>query len=101
MTFFDKIRPLCKELVADDEISNARLIYSRCIDCFKNMPKKECNLLSEDQQKQRLDVLSILLLNCSHCYLKKKMYEQCIKSAKDAINFLPESPKAYYRIALA
>ena len=29
------------------------------------------------------------------------MYTQCIKSANDALIYLPESPKAYYRIALA
>ena len=41
LAFFEKIRPLCKELIEEDEISNARQLYSRCIDCFKNMSKKE------------------------------------------------------------
>ena len=46
-------------------------------------------------------MLNILLLNSAHCLLKKKMYIQCIKCANDALVYLPESPKAYYRIALA
>ena len=43
LAFFDKICPLCKELIADNEVSNARAIYARAIDCFKNMSKKECS----------------------------------------------------------
>ena len=43
LKFFDKIRPLCKDLIADDEVSNARAIYARAIDCFKNISKKDCS----------------------------------------------------------
>ena len=49
----------------------------------------------------RNEVLNILFLNCAHCFLKKKMYPQCIKAANDAITYVASSPKAYYRIALA
>ena len=54
---------MCKDLIADDEVSNARMLYSRCIDCFKNIPKKEVNLLDESLQKKREEVLHILYLN--------------------------------------
>ena len=101
LAFFEKIRPLCKELIAENEHSNARAIYARAINCFKNMSKKECNELTEDQQQVRKEVLNILLLNSALCLLKKKMYPQCIKAANDALIYVPESPKAYYRIALA
>ena len=49
LAYFEKIRPLCKELIADNEVSNARAIYARSIDCFKNMSKKEVNLLTDEQ----------------------------------------------------
>ena len=33
--------------------------------------------------------------------LKKKMYKDCIKFAKEAITYEPNNPKAYFRMALA
>ena len=63
LAYFDKIRQLCKDLIAEDEISNARMLYSRCIDCFKNIPKKEVSLLDENLQKRREEILHILFLN--------------------------------------
>ena len=101
LAFFEKIRVICKDLIAENEHSNARAIYARAIDCFKNMPKKELALLTKDQLKTRNEVLNILLLNSALCLLKKKMYPQCIKSAQDSLIYCAESPKAYYRIALA
>ena len=101
LAFFEKIRVICKDLIAENEHSNARAIYARAIDCFKNMSKKECALLSEDQLKTRNEVLNILLLNSALCLLKKKMYPECIKNAQASLTYCAESPKAYYRMALA
>ena len=101
LAYFDKIRQLGKELIADDEISNARMLYSRCIDCFKNIPKKEVSLLEENLQRKREEVLHILYLNQAFCLLKKEMYPQCIKAAEEALVLNPESPKAFYRMAHA
>ena len=90
-----------KDLVVEEEYSNAKTLYSRCISIFKNMPKKQKESLDEEQNKQRDEILSILYLNCAHCLIKKKMYKDGIKAANEALIYIQENPKAYYRIAMA
>ena len=65
------------------------------------MPKKQKESLTEEQNLQRDEILNILYLNCAHCLLKKKMYKDAIKFANDALLYVQENPKAYYRIAIA
>ena len=65
------------------------------------MPKKQKDSLDEAQNKQRDEILSILNLNCAHCLIKKKMYKDGIKAANEALQYIEENPKAYYRIAKA
>jgi len=101
LTFFEKVRQTGKELVAEEEFSNAKTLYSRCISIFKNMPKKQKESLTEEQDKQRNEILSILYLNCSHCLIKKKMYKEGIKAANDSLIYIKDNPKAYYRIGVA
>ena len=38
--YFNTVREVCKELVAEEEYSNAQQLYSRCLGDLKNMPKK-------------------------------------------------------------
>ena len=65
------------------------------------MPKKQKDSLNEEQNKQRDEILNILYLNCAHCLLKKKMYKEGIKQAHEALLYIENNPKAYYRIAMA
>ena len=41
LVFFEKVRKIGKDLVNEEEYSNAKTLYSRCISIFKNMPKKQ------------------------------------------------------------
>lgn len=102
LIFFDKVRSVGKELcMEEDEYSNAKTLYSRCISLFKNMPKKQKESLNEEQRIRRDEILNILCLNSAHCLLQKKMYQDVIKMAKEAITYIKDNPKAYYRLSLA
>jgi hypothetical protein len=48
---------------------------------FINMPKKMREAISEEEQKQRDDIVFKLSLNLSLCFLKKEMKKECIKHA--------------------
>ena len=65
------------------------------------MPKNQKESLSEEQKKQRDEILNILYANSALCFLKKEKYPDCIKSCKNALEFNPKNPKAFYRMALA
>ena len=101
MIFWDKIRFVGKELVQDEEYSNAKNLYTRGISIFKNMPKKQKEELNETQKAERMEILHILHLNCSLCMLKKYMYKDAIKFAKESLIYKPDAPKAHYRMGLA
>ena len=101
LVFYEKIRGICRDLVAEGEYSNAKKLYARCISIFKNMPKKQKESLDDEQKKQRDEILNVLNSNSALCMLKKKMYKDCIKFAKDAISYQKHNPKAYFRMALA
>ena len=45
--------------------------------------------------------MTILLMNLSHCTLKRKMVSDAIKHATEAVKLEPENIKAHYRLALA
>ena len=45
--------------------------------------------------------MNILYANSALCFLKKEKYPDCIKSCKNALEFNPKNPKAFYRMALA
>lgn len=50
--YFETVREICKELVADSEdapLANAQRLYQRCLGEFVNMPKKLKESLSEEQ----------------------------------------------------
>jgi len=99
--FFEKVRSICRDLVAEQEFSNAKTLYSRCISLFKNMPKRQKENLTEEEKAKKNEVLNILFLNVSLCLLKKKMYKDCIKNAEEALTYVQQNPKAHYRIAMA
>ena len=48
LVFFDKVRSVGKELCDEDEFTNAKTLYSRCVSLFKNMPKKQKESLNEE-----------------------------------------------------
>jgi hypothetical protein len=48
LIFFEKIREICRDLVAEGEYSNAKTLYARCISIFKNMPKKQKESLNAE-----------------------------------------------------
>ena len=43
----------------------------------------------------------MLFLNSAHCLLKKQMYTDAIKMAKEARTYVKDNPKACYRMAIA
>ena len=51
LVFFEKVRKIGKDLVQEEEYSNAKTLYSRCISIFKNMPKKQKDSLDDEQNK--------------------------------------------------
>jgi hypothetical protein len=46
--FFERVRITGKELCEENEWSNAKNLYARCIGIFKNMPKKQKDSLTPD-----------------------------------------------------
>lgn len=65
------------------------------------MPKKQKESLNEEQKVRSDEILNILCLNSAYCLLQKKMYADAIKMAKEAITYIKDNPKAYYRMSLA
>ena len=99
--YFDTVRKICKELVAEEEYANAQQLYSRCLGEFKNMPKKIRDGLTEEQKKQRTETMIILNLNLSLCHFKRKQTSDAIKHAKEAVALDPQNGKAHYRLSVA
>ena len=98
LAFFNKIRDICKELIAEQEYSNAKNLYCRCLAAFKNMPKKQRESLDDEMNIKRNEVLNVLNLNVALCLLKKDMANEAIKHCKEAIDITKDNPKAYYRL---
>ena len=48
LTFFNRVRSTGKELCEEEEWSNAKTLYSRCIGIFKNMPKPQKDSLTPE-----------------------------------------------------
>lgn len=65
------------------------------------MPKPQKESLNDEQKIRRDEILNVLHLNCAYCFLQKKMYADCIKFSKEAISYVKNNPKAYYRMFLA
>jgi hypothetical protein len=81
-TYFEAVRDICKELISEEkEYSNAKQLYSRCVSIFKNMSKVQKESLNTEQKAQRLEILNVLFTNMSLCFLRKNMYNECIKHA--------------------
>lgn len=96
------MREIGRELIGQfEEYSNAERLYSRCISIFKNMPKRQKESLTEEQRKQRDEILNVLYANSALCFLKKDRFQECIKSCRYAIEFDTTNPKVYFRMALA
>lgn len=101
LKFFERVRITGKELCEEKEWHNAKNLYSRCIGLFKNMPKKQKDSLSPEQQLEREEILTILNLNVALCLLRKNMAPECIKHCQEAIKISPKNPKGYYRLCQA
>lgn len=101
LEFFQTVREICKELMAEDEHANAQQLYSRVLGEFKNIPKKIKDSLSDDQKAERENIMVILNLNLSLCHYKRGKALDAIKHAKDAIELAPNDVKAHYRLAQA
>jgi len=97
INFFDRVRSTGKELCEEEEWSNAKTLYARCIGIFKNMPKKQKDSLTPETNAKRDEILNVLNLNVAQCLLKKKMYNDAIKHCKEALTHVKINPKAYYR----
>ena len=65
------------------------------------MTKKMKDNLTEDQKKQRDEVLHILNLNLSLCHLKRNNAKDAIKFANESLDYNKTNPKAFYRLASA
>lgn len=57
--------------------------------------------LNEEQEEKRKEILNVLYLNLAFTYLKKGMYKEVIKQAKEALNVTKDNPKAHYRLYVA
>lgn len=98
MEFFDEVIEDCKELVQDQEYSNAKDLFARCLAEFKNMPKKMRENLTEEQRVKKENCILRLNLNLALCFYKKSMKNETIKHAEQALEVDPLSAKAHFRI---
>lgn len=98
MAYFEDILETCKELVHDQEYSNAKDLFARCLAEFKNMPKKMRESISEEQRIQKENCILRLNLNLALCFYKKGMKSETIKHAEQALEVDPLSAKAHFRI---
>jgi hypothetical protein len=48
--YLENVRIICKELIEEEEYTNAQHLYQRVLGEFKNMPKKIRDQLTEDQK---------------------------------------------------
>ena len=99
ISYYNKIRDVCKELIEEKEYANAEALYKRILPMFKNMTKKMRDSLNEEQAAKKNEALHTLLINLALCHIKRNNAKEAIKSAKDAISINDKNPKAYYRLA--
>jgi len=85
VAYFEKIRDICKELCSYGEYSNARTLYSRSIQSFFSIPKSQRELMPEEDRDKITSCGTILHTNVAFCFLRKKMYDDCIKHAEQAL----------------
>lgn len=95
------MREVCKELIEENEFANAQQLYQRALPHFKNMSKKMRESLSEEQKKQKDEVMHTLCLNLSFCHMKRNNLSEAIKLGKEALTYSKNNAKAYYRLAQA
>jgi hypothetical protein len=81
LSFFEKVRMTGRELCSENEWSNAQKLYARCIGLFRNVSKVQRELLTEEDLAKRKEIMNLLLLNVTLCYLKKNMALDAVKSA--------------------
>ena len=98
LAYFDKIQELCKELVTEGEFTNAKNLYSRCLGPFKNLPKKQREELSEEDNAKRTEIMLKLNMNMSLCWRNLNKPGDAVKHANDAKDIDPTSSKAWYRL---
>lgn len=101
ISYYNKIRDVCKELIEEKEYANAEALYKRILPMFKNMTKKMRDSLNEEQAAKKNEALHTLLINLALCHIKRNNAKEAIKSAKDAIIINDKNPKAHYRLAQA
>ena len=101
VAFFNTVREISKELIAEEEYANAEKLYSRVLGEFKNIPKKIRDGLNQEQKDERIKIMVILNLNLSYCHIKRKDWNKAIKHAKDVIDLDPTECKGHYRLATA
>eukprot|EP00352_Strombidinopsis_acuminata_P001105 CAMPEP_0176346446 /NCGR_PEP_ID=MMETSP0126-20121128/6245_1 /TAXON_ID=141414 ORGANISM="Strombidinopsis acuminatum, Strain SPMC142" /NCGR_SAMPLE_ID=MMETSP0126 /ASSEMBLY_ACC=CAM_ASM_000229 /LENGTH=174 /DNA_ID=CAMNT_0017693989 /DNA_START=514 /DNA_END=1038 /DNA_ORIENTATION=+ len=101
LKIFERVKLVCKEQIQEKEFSNAAKLYGRALSLFKNMSRKMRQELNEEEEEKRKEILNVLYLNLAFTYLKKGMYKEVIKQAKEALNVTKDNPKAHYRLYVA
>ncbi len=101
LKFYERVRITGKELSEENEWSNAKILYSRCLSLFKNISKAQRESFNEQELRKRDEILNLLNLNLALCLLKKNMPNDAIKCAQEALLSKKVNPKAHYRMYLA
>lgn len=87
-----------KELCEQEEWSNAKSLYARCLGLFKNVTRVQRDQLTEADQAQRTEILVMMCLNSATCLLKRQMPKEAAKYCHEALGYQETSPKAHYRL---
>ena len=76
--YFETIRELCKELMAEGEFVNAKDIYQKCLGEFNAMPRKIKDTMTEEQKLEADEFKFVLHCNLSLCHLKRNVASDAI-----------------------
>lgn len=98
LKFYERVRLTGRELSEQQEWSNAKSLYARCIGIFRNVSKQQRELLTESESHQRDEILNLMNLNAALCSLKRDLFKDAIKHAQEALSYQAKNPKAYYRM---
>ena len=94
--YYNTVRDICKKLFTESEYVNARDLYKRVLADFENMPKTMREALSEEEKKERLDILVTLNNNIALCFLKLDKPGDAFKFAEVAISKDGTNAKAHF-----
>lgn len=99
--YLETVREVCKELMDEQEYTNAQQLYMRVLGEFKNMPKKIRDGLTDEQKDKRTSYMVMLNLNLSLVHFKRNQSIDAVKKAKEAIELNPKEVKGFYRLGMA